>query len=156
MMPCQRCKQRFKMDENHAQACGQHMTSDGQKGQYKEVVVKDLSHHTQTALASQNHDSRSNNNTEQVSQQNTNSNRRGSYSNSNTSGSGSGSAIAAGHNKHAKTATVWTCCGQRSPDAPPCQYRHHQFKEVMLQVNAASNPKSRIENIGASVVLRVC
>ena len=41
MEPCVRCNRYFKMEENHAHACGQHINSDGTPGVYKEVEVVD-------------------------------------------------------------------------------------------------------------------
>ena len=41
MEPCVRCGQHFKMEENHAHACGQHVNLDGSPGVYKEQRMVD-------------------------------------------------------------------------------------------------------------------
>jgi len=47
---------------------------------------------------------------------------------------------------------MWSCCGRQHVDAPPCAFRHHQFKEKMLQINALANPKTSVENVDVTVL----
>ena len=47
---------------------------------------------------------------------------------------------------------MWSCCGRQHIDAPPCSFKHHQFKEKMLQINALANPKTAVENVDVTVL----